>query len=453
MIAGAFPDWIRPPRWFKAGLLGTFATGLLVRVLVVVFHDISDKPGLFTNYDPIFYHKWANLVANGRGYLAPYLLTANLHGRASPSANHGPALSTLLALFSWLGLDSFTDHRVITAVVGALAVPVIGYLVYWLMGPRAGLIAAGLAAVYPSLWLNDGMLMPESLYAVVVAGILFAMYAILAGRHRTGWSVGLGALIGLAMLTRGEAVLFVPILVLPLLVALRKELFTRRLAVVALALLSTVVLLLPWTIYNLNRFERPVYLSTSLDTTLDGANCDTTYYGKGIGYWSEACFANIANRHLEESVASQLERKQALRYISTHKQKLPVVALARFGRVWYLFKPGDSVTLDALQSRPQFWSWAGMGMFFAMIPFALIGVFALRRRRVPVWPLGSMFLMVSVAVVVFYGNTRFRVPADIALVALAACGLESILPGARNRPRADEADAEPTDSVVEDAVT
>jgi uncharacterized membrane protein len=91
------------------------------------------------------------------------------------------------------------------------------------------------------------------------------------------------------------------------------------------------------------------------------------------------------------------------------------------------------VTVDALQYRPRIWSWVGMGMFFAMIPFAVVGFFGLRRRKMPVWPLASMFVMVSVAVVVFLGNTRYRVPADLALVALAACGLEWILRGGRTR--------------------
>jgi 4-amino-4-deoxy-L-arabinose transferase-like glycosyltransferase len=433
VTAGAFPEWIRPPRWFKWGLLGTFGVGWLIRVLVVVFYDVAEQPGLFHNYDPIFYHRWANLLADGRGFIAPYLLDSNLHGPSSPSANHGPALSVLLSGFSAVGLDSFTDHRLVTALVGALAVPVIGFLVYWLTGPRAGLLAAGLAAVYPNLWLNDGLLMPESLYALLVALILVAVYAILAGRHRVGWSIGLGALIGLAMLTRGEAILFIPILLLPLLVVLRKQVFTRRLACVGIAVAATVVILLPWTIYNLNRFERPVYISTALDTTLAGANCDLSYYGSGIGYWNDSCFANISKQGLEESVASQLERKQALHYANTHKSRLPVVALARFGRAWYLYKPADSVTVDALQYRPRTWSWVGMGMFFAMIPFAVVGFFGLRRRKMPVWPLASMFVMVSVAVVVFLGNTRYRVPADLALVALAACGLEWILRGGRTR--------------------
>jgi hypothetical protein len=65
VTAGAFPEWIRPPRWFKWGLLGTFGVGWLIRVLVVVFYDVAEQPGLFHNYDPIFYHRWANLLADG----------------------------------------------------------------------------------------------------------------------------------------------------------------------------------------------------------------------------------------------------------------------------------------------------------------------------------------------------------------------------------------------------
>ena len=53
------------------------------------------------------------------------------------------------------------------ALLGIAAVVVIGLLGYRLAGPAAGLVAAGIAAVYPQLWINDGVLLSESIVVLV----------------------------------------------------------------------------------------------------------------------------------------------------------------------------------------------------------------------------------------------------------------------------------------------
>ena len=63
-------------------------------------------------------------------------------------------------------------------------------------GQRAGLIAAGLAAVYPPLLANDGVPLSEPLGLLVM---LAAIWALLAGRP--GWA---GIAAGLLVLTRPE---------------------------------------------------------------------------------------------------------------------------------------------------------------------------------------------------------------------------------------------------------
>ena len=48
----------------------------------------------------------------------------------------------------------------------------------------------------------------------------------------------------------------------------------------------------------------------------------------------------------------------------------------------------------------------------------------LRRRRVPITPLVSQFVIVTVTAAAIYGITRFRAPAEVSLVVLAAVAVD-----------------------------
>jgi hypothetical protein len=56
---------------------------------------------------------------------------------------------------------------------------------------------------------------------------------------------------------------------------------------------------------------------------------------------------------------------------------------------------------------------------------------ALRRRGVEVWILIASIVLISITAMLTYGNQRFREPADVALVVLAAVGLAVL---SRRRP-------------------
>lgn len=407
------------PRWFVFGLLGLFVLGLGIRVAYTERTNEPDRPGYLVNYDPIFYHLQANAVAEGRGFVAVY--RAGDH----PSAKHPPLLVVALAAASAAGFDGFHAHRLLTALIGALAVPVIGLLGVRLAGWRAGLIAAGLAAVYPGLWANDGLIMPESPYVVLTALVLLLAYT--AWKSFTPWvAAALGAAIGLAALTRGEAVLAIPLLVLPL--AIRAPGLTRRRRVGALAIVTgaAIVVVLPWTVYNLRRFEKPVFVSTAMEETLGGANCDLSYSGGGIGYWTTECFAQVNENALEESVAASRVRTLAREYVSNHKGRVPVVLLARVARVWDIYHPSRAISASELQNRPRRVAWAGLISYYVLMAIAIVGAVVLKRRKVTLLPIVSVVAMVFVTAIISYGNARFRIPAEVAIVALAAVAFDAI---------------------------
>ncbi len=419
---------------FAWGLGAIAAVALAVRwVLVLVVRPTCDPPmtGVGSCFrvagDATYYHVQAQLLGDGHLYAHPYWFLQT--GDLADSASHPPAYSAFLGVLSVLHLDSATIQRLASGVLGVATVVVIALLARRLAGPRAGLLAAGAAAVYPMLWINDGMLQAESLYALVIAVML-----LLAHRF---WDdptprrvAALSAVVGVAALTRTEGIFFFVVLVALLAVRLPGRAWADRLRLVGIGALVGVVVLAPWVGFNLVRFDEPVYLTNSAGSVMSDASCDSTYYGEFIGYHAN-CIGTDPPLELDvadESVREAELLDEADDYFYDHLDRLPVVAVARVARVFDAFKPGQNVWLNwFLEGRGKAASTVGLWSYYALIPVGVYGAVLLRRRGTTLIPVLSTVVVVAAAAAVSFGITRYRVPVDVALVVLAGVGADVFL--------------------------
>jgi hypothetical protein len=197
-----------------------------------------------------------------------------------------------------------------------------------------------------------------------------------------------------------------------------------------------VLTMAPWTIYNATRFDRPVLISTNDGLALLGANCPNTYYGPGLGFWSLQCGEAFPVPATEDqSQHSARYRAEGLHYARTHVSRLPIVALAREARVWSAWRVDQMVWLNVGEGREQWASRIGVVQWWLLAPLAVVGAIVLGRRRVPLLPLLAMFALVTIVALAFYGIPRFRLPADVAAVVLAAAAIDQGFSGL-SRPAA-----------------
>lgn len=399
-------------RGFYAGLLGIAAAGLAIRVAYTVL--VADDIGGIGDY--FFYHDSANFLAEGKGFINPFALAT---GPAEPTAEHPPLWSFVLAITSLLGGTGFESHKLTGCIVGAAAIVPIGLLARRVAGDRAGLVAAGLAAVYPTLIAADGSLMSESLYGLLVALALVAAYRF---RDRPGWGIAvlLGALLGLAALTRGEALVLLPLLALVLCLSERVP-WRRRLLRFAAICAGAAVVILPWTIRNWTAFDRPVLVSINDSAVIAGANCDEVYSGENMGFWEVECAGGVP-RSLSEPEKADVWRERGVDYALDHVGRLPAVGAVRVLRVWDLWQPWRQTLSEGRDRTVQAF---GTGMFYLLVPVAGWGLVLLRRRGVPVAILLAPPVAVTLSVLLGYGLPRFRHAAEIPLVVLAAVVLAS----------------------------
>jgi 4-amino-4-deoxy-L-arabinose transferase-like glycosyltransferase len=306
----------------------------------------------------------------------------------------------------------------VVCLLGAATIVVVGLVARRLAGDRAGLLAAAIAAAAPVLIAADGAVMSETLLGLLVALCALVAYQ-LVDRPSVGRAVLLGALIGLAALTRGEALLLLPFLALP--VALRLP--ARRLSMLGATVAACLVVLAPWTIRNFSTFDKPVALSTNEGNLIAGANCPNTYRGRDIGSWDLRC---VPRGPIEdESLAAARARHAGLDYARDHAGRVPLVLLARLGRTFELLQPIRQA--QHAEGRAAGIEVAGAAVFLLLVPLGVYGTLVLRRRGAPLSPLLAPFGLAVAATLVGYGVPRFRHPGDVALTVLAAVALDALV--------------------------
>lgn len=431
--AGFPPSPRQPrPRWFWLALGAIVVAAFVVRLVYVLTIGRRNPTG----GDPLYYHVQANLLAKGHGFAEPFTWLKD--HRIVPTAIHPPLFTLALAVSSVLGGTSFFAHKVVSCLLGSATVGVVGLIATAVAsttraGPgsgrpagispeRLGLVAAGLAAVYPNLWVVDGILMPETLFGLTIALVVLAAYGFLR-RPALATAALTGAAIGFAALVRGEAV-FLLLLLAPALALLgggRFGTYTTRFAAMVLA---AIVVVAPWSIRNLDTFKAPVPISANSEEVLANANCDLTWHGPLLGFWALSCYGRLPPG--DESQRAAAYRRQGLDYIRRHEYRLPVVLAARVGRVWDLYRPLQSTHLSTIEGRDLRLTRAGLANYAVLVPFAIAGYVLLRRRRRYTLPLLAQALLVTATAIYAYGAIRFRMPGEVAIVVLAAVAVDAL---------------------------
>ncbi len=398
------------PSTFAGRLTAVAALGLVLRA-AYLYGPARHVVGIG---DWWFYHWQPGLIVNGHGFTDPWQLLAS--HRYRPSAAHPPLYSILLSGLYLLGGHGAMVQRSLGLALGTITLVLVGLLGRRVGGDRLGVLAALLYAVYPVMIAVDGDLMSEVLYGPLIAGMLLAAFA-LHDRPTVRRALVLGAVIGLAALTRTEALLFVPFLLVP--VAWRAR-ASGRAVLAGAGILACAVVIAPWLIRNEVAFGRFVLISTNNQTVLAGANCPQTYHGVNMGGWDITCIAPRTRSN--EAAQAAIWQHDGLSYADHHLGRLPAVILLRELRVWDLWQPRRQARTFAEGQQIDV-AEAGVAAFWLFALVGMAGALALRRRSPALLILLAPAVVVCLTTAIGYGVPRLRDAFDIALPVLAAAGV------------------------------
>lgn len=377
--------------------------------------------------DPAYYHRWAlrivggDWVGEGVFYglpLYPYFLAAIL-------AVSGLSLAAVKAAQIALGL-------------GAL------YFVYRtgekLGGRPTGLLAAALGAVYGPLFFYESLVIPEALGVTLYAAALYLLLAYLEKRTVAS-AARLGAVAGLATLTKAGILLF--IVVLAVWGLLRGKGRPGGAKAPAVLFLAYWAVLLPVTAHNAYYGKDTVLLSSHSGFNFYVGNNPAAEGvfkappGVGTNVESQARDARLiaesaVGRPLKPSEVSKYWSAQAWAYIRQN----PLDAASLWLRKFALFHDAREISdvqdyafernFNSMLRLP----WLDFGW---IVPLVFVGgLYAVRSggaagRSAVLWVLGY-----TAAVCLYFVNARYRVPLLPAYLVLAAYGVTRLWRDARS---------------------
>jgi 4-amino-4-deoxy-L-arabinose transferase-like glycosyltransferase len=422
------------PRSFSGCLALIAAGGLAIRAAYV----LVIMPRVELGPDAIWYALQASTIADGKGYLDPARYFGS--GVSVATASFPPLWPSVLAVVNKIGADSERAYELTGAVVGTGTVVLTGLLGRRVLSPKAGLVAAALVAASPFLVAADGSLMSDSLFVLLITAAVLLAYAALDNPTPARWLL-LGAVLGVAALARSDALVLAPLLIGAVAWRVRAASWPRRITFALLAVAVMVVVLVPWTIRNINAFDDTVVLSNNSGSLLEGANCSATYAGKELGRWDHGCLRFVGQPGLSEAESARKARDHGIRYARDHLSRLPLVASVRALRVWGLYDPIRQSRDEAVESRHEGWQVLGWAYSVVLLPFGVSGGLLLRRRGQDLAPILAVVAGVTLLAVLSWGNQRFRLPAEPVVLVLAAAGLQAATAALARRRRSGERDA------------
>jgi 4-amino-4-deoxy-L-arabinose transferase-like glycosyltransferase len=352
------------------------------------------------------------------------------------SAYRPPAFPLFLGgVYASVGREAPGIARLAEAVLGTLAVGLIGLIATRIWGGRVGMLALGIAALAPPLVILSTALVSEALFVPLTLGAVLAALEARRSSRPLRWAFVTGALVGAAELTRTNALLLLPPLALALWTAQPR---TGRMALMRVGVMvaAVVVAVIPWTVRNLLTFHAFVPVSTEVGYTLAGTyNQASRADQRWPAVWKEAehgASPEYARILFYASTQRWNERRLGDRLLSAAIADIrhdPAYVL-KVG-VWNTIRMFHLGELDFAVANlrdtdiPRIPALLAIYGFYPLGILALAGIGTARVRQAPAW---IWLLAICLGSTVFVtGFIRFRSPIDPFLVMLAALPIAAAL--------------------------
>ncbi|MFL5886420.1 MAG: glycosyltransferase family 39 protein [Thermoleophilaceae bacterium] len=402
-------------------LLIILAVALLARLVVIVA-----TPDFKPIFDAAHYDRLGASIAHGHGYPGQF-------DPATPSAFRPPLYPLALAAVHLVG-GGWTAERVLSALLGVVAVLLVFLVAERLWGRRVALVAAAIAAVFPPLVVLSASLLSESLFVPLTLGVVLATLEYRRTRQLR-WAVAAGALGGLGALTRTNGLLLVLAAAIGVWVA-RPLLRRSSLMAPTVVAVAAVVVVTPWVVRNTIEFHRFVGISTQTGYAL-GATYNPQagrLHPAGTPRMTWLVYPGLFHAPLDEGERSSRLTNHAIDYATGHPSYVVKTLVWNTLRVFDLhhdgsFKTGFQAGYLQAVGDARLASPLVPIAIYVVLALALVGAAGqaglVRTRRAPVFVWAFPVLLVVPAIAVF-GLSRYRSPIDPFLAMLAAVALVAV---------------------------
>jgi 4-amino-4-deoxy-L-arabinose transferase-like glycosyltransferase len=402
------------------------AIGLRMASAAFQGNQVTDMPGTF---DQLSYDGLARRVVAGYGFSF-----AEGHWPMTPAGQptaHWSFLYTLYlaAFYAVFGAQPILPRLVQALIVGGLQTYVTYRLGERMFSKTVGMIAAAISAIYIYFIYYSGSLMTEPFY---ITAILYGLLLVIQLSDDTSkkleirHGILLGVAFGVTVLLRQVFLLFIPFMLLWLWVTRLKRRLSLPILSTVLSLGLVVLFVLPFALYNHDRFGRFI-LNTNSGFAFYWGN--HPIYGTHfipilpteMGTYQDLVPVEI--RHLDEAALDQELLRRGLQFVIDDPKRYILLSISRIP-IYFQFWPSSGSGMISNISR--------VGSFGLALPFMLYGLFLAVKQ---VWSEKGnriMNLLTSptgllVAFAIIYSSIhlltwaliRYRLPVDAALIPFA----------------------------------
>jgi 4-amino-4-deoxy-L-arabinose transferase-like glycosyltransferase len=318
--------------------------------------------------------------------------------------------------------------RAEAALLGTLAVAAVWWLTRLLFDDRAALLAAALATFYPGAIVLSVLVLSEAPFCPLMLlnlGLWIAAWQA-QGRGRTiALSLAGGVVAGAATLMRPSWLLFTPFaaVVAVVLTLLQRKDLLRQLLIASCLIVGLVVAMLPWWVRNARVTGRFVPTTLQVGASLyDGLSPEATGASNMdfTARFLEQELQGDENIEPAESLEIRLDRRmrsESLAWAGENPGQALRLAGVKFLRMWNIWP-----------NEPSLSSWPiRLAVLFTYTPLLFFAIMGAWRTFDRGWPYIVCWLPAvyfTALHTVFVSSIRYREPAMLALLALAAGAIE-----------------------------
>ncbi len=334
--------------------------------------------------------------------------------------------------------------RLAQALGGSAAAVCLYYGTCRMFGRRAGILAGLMLACYGPAIFFDGIVQKTSLGGLLVCCVI-AMMARADGRVSRGRGVWIGVVLGLMVLTRENALVWLPIVGLWMLLCTGQAATGARVGLLAAYLCGIMSVLGPVTLRN-----RAVGGEWSISTFQAGPNfyignhqdADGRYQPLIRGHETPAFERVDATRLAEQDMERALGAREVSRYWMSRAMSDiradPLWWVGLMARkmlmVWNRYEVSDAESLHVYKDySPILRGVTPLWHFGVLCPLATVGIMCTWKDWRRLWVYYAMIVSMACAVALFYVMARYRFPLVPLLIPSAAAGCISVWDSAWSR--------------------
>ncbi len=404
-------------------LIVVFCFALIVRVT----YNFTVADGYYPLHDSLTYQNIAFHLVQQHCYC----LYSHL-----PTVDRAPLWPFLIAVIDRLIGPQDILVRLFLCLVGSGTCALLYLFARDLFGERIGIFAGIVGALYPFLYVYDGLLYSESLYTFLLLAFCYTLYRMQRSPH-VSLMIASGILLGLLSLTRPNG-----IAILGLFVAwaggiswIKMMSWRTTLKSVLVVSLISLVFLVPWTLRNYKVTHALVPVAVGDGKVMLGAynyeTADPIYqHGYYAGVWIIPSESTpwIAARFPKdcanscEVIRDNVYKAAALQWIQGHLSYMPFMLGQHFINTWEVVPQEADLATNRFPDRDASRFVVVMMETITPIVFALavLGLVVTSERWRDLLFVYLMIVLTLAQSIVFYGIPRFRAPIEPMLILFAS---------------------------------